>query len=176
MKIIRLAVWLVAVLAAWPAAAENTDAIVGKVVRIYVREANNFFIETNLVRNAGGREHWTEVRFAAPLADDIITHVVPMLCPYAVAQAYKYRAKLTPGPLKKGKASASAASIFAAACAKHGGSPREAELIKGLTEPELINAVVAGCKVAVAAGSAGWAPSPAAAKPRATPAATARIS
>jgi hypothetical protein len=69
MKIIRLAVWLVAVLAAWPAAAENTDAIVGKVVRIYVREANNFFIETNLVRNAGGREHWTEVRFAAPLAD-----------------------------------------------------------------------------------------------------------
>jgi hypothetical protein len=76
MKLIRLAVWLFAVLAAWPAAAENTDAIVGKVVKIYIREANNFFIETSLVRSSGNREHWTEVRFAAPLADGRKTELV----------------------------------------------------------------------------------------------------
>ena len=76
MKIIRLAVWLFAVLAAWPAAAENTDAIVGKVVKIYIREANNFYIETSLVRSSDNREHWTEVRFAAPLADGRKTELV----------------------------------------------------------------------------------------------------
>ena len=59
-------------------------------------------------------------------------------------------------------------AAFAAACAKQGGSPREAELIKGLTEPELINAVVAGCRVAVAAGEApGWPVAAAAAARRA---------
>lgn len=94
-----------------------------------------------------------------PLPGDIITHCVPMLCPYAVALTCKYRVKLTPGPLKKGKAAAAALNLFSSIAAKHGGTEREAELIKALSEPEIINAVMAGSKVQPAAGAApGWPP------------------
>jgi hypothetical protein len=64
--------------AAMPAFAENPDgaALVGKVVKIYIREANNFFIETSLVRKSAGKQYWTEVRFASPLADGRISEIV----------------------------------------------------------------------------------------------------
>jgi len=94
---------------------------------------------------------------AVPRADDVITHVVPMLCPYGVALGCKYRLKLTPGPLKKGKAAGAVMQLFAEVAARHGGTPRELELIKALCENDVINAVVAGCKVQQAAGAApGW--------------------
>ena len=78
MKIYRMAAMLLSVLTAMPVFADESanGAIVGKVVKIYIREANNFFIETNLVRNAGNKQHWTEVRFAAPLADGRTSEVV----------------------------------------------------------------------------------------------------
>ena len=66
--------------AALPAFADSTGAgeIVGKVVKFYIRESNNFFIETSLLRNSGSREQWTEVRFASPLADGRMTELVRM--------------------------------------------------------------------------------------------------
>ena len=36
----------------------------------------NFFIETNLVRNARGKQYWSEVRFAEPLADGRTSEMV----------------------------------------------------------------------------------------------------
>jgi hypothetical protein len=78
MNIIRLLAALVVTVAAMPSFAEDADsgAIVGKVVKIYVRESNNFYIETNLVRSIAGKQHWTEVRFAAPLADGRTSEIV----------------------------------------------------------------------------------------------------
>ena len=79
MKFIRLIIGLVAAVAALPAFAQTTEtatAVVGKVVKIYVRESSNFFIETSLVRNAHGKQYWSEVRFAEPLADEaVITEI-----------------------------------------------------------------------------------------------------
>ena len=71
MKLIRLIIGLLAAVAALPAFAQATEtatAVVGKVIKIYVRESSNFFIETSLVRNARGKQYWSEVRFAEPLA------------------------------------------------------------------------------------------------------------
>ena len=68
MKFIRLIIGLLAAVAALPAFAQVTEtatAVVGKVVKIYVRESSNFFIETSLVRNAHGKQYWSEVRFAS---------------------------------------------------------------------------------------------------------------
>lgn len=78
MKIIRCIIALLAIAAGMPAHAEEAPgaALVGKVVRIYVKESANFFMETSLVRNHKGREHWTEVRFAAPLADGRKSEIV----------------------------------------------------------------------------------------------------
>ena len=79
MKFIRLIIGLVAAVAALPAFAQTTEtatAVVGKVVKIYVRESSNFFIETSLVRNARGKQYWSEVRFAEPLADGRTSEMV----------------------------------------------------------------------------------------------------
>jgi len=78
MKIFRLIIALLAAMAAMPVFAQTTEtgAIVGEVVKIYVRESANFYIETNLVRNARGKQHWGEVRFAEPLADGRTSEMV----------------------------------------------------------------------------------------------------
>ncbi len=80
MKTSKLIIALLAALAAAPGLAENTGAgeITGKVVNVYVRDANNFFIETGLVRDKAGKQQWTEVRFAAPLADGRTSEMVRM--------------------------------------------------------------------------------------------------
>lgn len=82
-----------------------------------------------------------------PRSDDLLTHAVPMLCPWSVALTCKYRVKLQPGPLKKGKASQSAMHYWNLQ-AKNSGSAREKDLIKGLVENEVIGCTVSGCKVA----------------------------
>lgn len=80
MKTFKWIIALLAALAAAPGLAEDADAgaITGKVVNIYVRDANNLFIEAGLVRNKAGKQQWTEVRFAAPLADGRTSEMVRM--------------------------------------------------------------------------------------------------
>lgn len=39
-----------------------------------------------------------------PKHNDILTFGLPMLAPYSTIQTYKYRVKIQPGPLKRGKA------------------------------------------------------------------------
>jgi predicted ribosome quality control (RQC) complex YloA/Tae2 family protein len=101
-----------------------------------------------------------------PRADDIITHVLPMLCPYSVALQCKYKVKLTPGPLKKGKAGQAALSAFVAQAtapppkgtqltpAQAAVVQRERELVKAIPDQELVNTVIGQVKVTAAAASA----------------------
>jgi predicted ribosome quality control (RQC) complex YloA/Tae2 family protein len=114
---------------------------------------------------------------ASPLPGDILTHAVPMLAPYSVTLAYKYRCKLVPGSLKKGKASQAAlhvwntqaaaaakAAAYAAAAASAtegetgtrkttaggvlaGAMTREQELMRSLAEPDLVQTILGNCKV-----------------------------
>ena len=90
----------------------------------------------------------------APRGDDILTHVVPMLCPYSVALACKYRVKLVPGSLKKGKAGQAAAHAFEV-LAKASGTARETELIHALTDVDLSAPILGNVKVVAAAGDTG---------------------
>ena len=39
-----------------------------------------------------------------PREDDVILYALPVCAPYAVLAAYRYKAKLTPGSQKRGKA------------------------------------------------------------------------
>lgn len=71
-------------------------------------------------------------------------YAVPVCAPYESLSSYKYRVKLTPGALKKGKASKLALGVFL----KHGeATERERELIKAVPEVELIQAIISDCKV-----------------------------
>ena len=69
---------LLAAAAALPAFAQEAapNTVVGKVETLYVRQSANFFIEKSLVRNSGNKEQWTEVRFAAALADGRKTAII----------------------------------------------------------------------------------------------------
>jgi hypothetical protein len=61
----------------------------------------------------------------------------------------KYRVKLLPGGLKKGKAGQAALHAWSAAAgsAALGGTAREAELVKSITDAELVGSIVGECKV-----------------------------
>ena len=105
-----------------------------------------------------------------PRPDDVLLHVVPMVCPYSVALGCKYRVKLTPGQLKKGKAaqavehllkeaaegsagggkkgSSKAAAVVAGGAAS--GTARERELISAIPHDVMVAAVIANCRVTAA--------------------------
>ena len=76
---------------------------------------------------------------------DILLSVVPVCAPFAVLQNYKYRVKLIPGSMKKGKATK---TVLAALLARTDLlTQRERELIKSIPEPDLMNAMLAKVKV-----------------------------
>lgn len=91
---------------------------------------------------------------SAPRPDDILTHAVPMLAPHNVALACKYRVKLVPGPLKKGKAAQAALQAFAGQ-AKAFGTARERDLIKALADAEVVQTIIGNVKVQAPGGGEG---------------------
>ncbi|KAI7865815.1 fibronectin-binding protein A N-terminus-domain-containing protein [Spinellus fusiger] len=79
-----------------------------------------------------------------PLADDIIHFAIPVCAPYTSLQKYKYKVKLTPGTLKRGKAIKQALSVFLNAVDS---SSREKDLIKSVPDMEAINTMMSKVKV-----------------------------
>ena len=112
---------------------------------------------------------------AVPRPDDVLLHVLPMVCPYSVALQAKYRVKLTPGALKKGKAAQAVAHLLqevsgggggkpskskavAAVGGAVGGTAREHELIRAFPHDAMVLAVPANCRVTAAPALASDAP------------------
>ncbi|EPZ35291.1 Protein of unknown function DUF3441 domain-containing protein [Rozella allomycis CSF55] len=79
-----------------------------------------------------------------PQADDIILFAIPVCAPYSCLSNYKFKVKLTPGSLKKGKASKMALNLFLQIKEL---SQREKEVIKAVPENELINQMLGKVKV-----------------------------
>ncbi|KAI7860665.1 hypothetical protein BDC45DRAFT_429820 [Circinella umbellata] len=79
-----------------------------------------------------------------PLAEDIIHFAIPVCAPYTALQKYKYKVKLTPGTLKRGKAIKQAHSVFVNL---NDATSREKELIKSVPDTEAINAMMSKVKV-----------------------------
>ncbi|XP_031097679.1 nuclear export mediator factor NEMF [Ipomoea triloba] len=79
-----------------------------------------------------------------PLADDILLYAVPVCGPYNALQSYKYRVKLVPGSVKKGKAAKTAMNLF---YHMPEATSREKELMKACTDPELVAAIIGNVKI-----------------------------
>ncbi|KAF6825305.1 DUF814 domain-containing protein [Colletotrichum plurivorum] len=102
-----------------------------------------------------------------PLAGDEILEAVPVCAPWNAMGKFKYKAKLQPGAVKKGKAvkevfekwkgdSSKKGAIDEKAQDKERMWPREVELIKGLKAEEAFNIVPVGkVRVMMAGGSSG---------------------
>lgn len=69
-----------------------------------------------------------------PVSEDGVLYAMPMCGPYSSMLNFKYRVKLTPGPMKKGKAAKQAIDLFTRSreC-----TVIEKGLIKQLTDPEV---------------------------------------
>ncbi|KAG6543609.1 hypothetical protein Mapa_014972 [Marchantia paleacea] len=79
-----------------------------------------------------------------PYPSDVLLYAVPMCGPYSALQAFKYRVKLTPGPAKKGKAAKVAIDVFSH---MQETTVREKELMKAVTDPELVACMLGNAKV-----------------------------
>lgn len=82
---------------------------------------------------------------SSPHDDDEVVFALPVCAPYSALASYKYKVKLTPGGQKKGKAAKQAHGIFVGSA-----SGRERDLLRALTEPEIIQCMLGGVKLNVA--------------------------
>jgi len=79
-----------------------------------------------------------------PYPEDMLLFAIPVCAPYDALKDYKYKVKLVPGTMKKGKAARICKNMFL----KHPDiTDRERELIKALTEEELTLTMISNCKV-----------------------------
>ena len=77
---------------------------------------------------------------------------MPLSPPSSIAAASKYRVKLVPGPVKRGKAVQTALAAFATLSRDGaGGTARERELIRCIADAEANAQMVGGVKVSTPA-------------------------
>ncbi|TWU75235.1 hypothetical protein ED733_005621 [Metarhizium rileyi] len=102
-----------------------------------------------------------------PLPGDEILEAIPVCAPWNALGKFKYKAKMQPGAVKKGKATREIMERWKADASKKGAVdetcldsdkmwPREVELIKGIKVEEIVNCVPAGkVRVMMPGGSGG---------------------
>jgi len=81
-----------------------------------------------------------------PAEQDELLFAVPVCAPYSVLAPYTYKLKLTPGNNKRGKAAKQAVGLLSSAA-----PTRERELMRALTDDELVRAMIGNVKVAAPA-------------------------
>eukprot|EP01119_Soliformovum_irregulare_P021669 TRINITY_DN726_c0_g1_i2.p2 TRINITY_DN726_c0_g1~~TRINITY_DN726_c0_g1_i2.p2 ORF type:complete len:423 (+),score=243.24 TRINITY_DN726_c0_g1_i2:1165-2433(+) len=79
-----------------------------------------------------------------PLGDDVLLFAVPVCGPYAAMSSYKFKVKMTPGNLKKGKAAGQALAVFSRS---QNSTQQEKDLIKAVQEAEMIQQILGNCKL-----------------------------
>jgi hypothetical protein len=84
----------------------------------------------------------TEKLTGLSLPEDGLLYAIPVCAPYISMQNFKYKVKLTPGPMKKGKAAKLAVEIFLKSA-----DLKEKSLMKGFTDNELVSAMIGDVKV-----------------------------
>ena len=93
-----------------------------------------------------------------PTSQDVILHAIPVCAPYSVLSQYKYRVKLTPGSVKRGKASKQSVEMFLHN--ENGkkkqvdeGTKRDQALIKLVNENEWVQAMIGDVRITSAGAS-----------------------
>lgn len=79
-----------------------------------------------------------------PLPDDLLHFALPVCAPYDALSSYKYKLKLMPGAVKKGRAAKQAMSLF---MQNDKVTHAEKELLKLVPEQELINVFLSNIKL-----------------------------
>lgn len=85
-----------------------------------------------------------------PHPDDLLLFAVPVCAPYQTLSQYLYRVKLTPGNMKRGKASKACMDIFMKEGQKSAFSDRNKELIKKVADTEWVHAMTGDVKLSAA--------------------------
>ncbi|RKP10357.1 hypothetical protein THASP1DRAFT_27876 [Thamnocephalis sphaerospora] len=128
-----------------PEAGQLEDAEEQEEVRRLMAEENIKVLEDEDKENLS----FLDALVGSPLPDDILHFAIPVCAPYAALQRCKYRIKLQPGSLKKGKACKTALDVFL----KHPSiTQRERELLKSVPETEQIAAMLPKVRVVTGAG------------------------
>lgn len=123
----------------------------------------------NALETTDGAEQTTalDVLVGTPLVGDEILEAIPVCAPWTALGKFKYKAKMQPGPVKKGKAVKEIVERWKADSGKKGAVddaatdsermwPREVELMKGMKVEEVVNCVPAGrVKVMMSGGGGG---------------------
>ena len=93
-----------------------------------------------------------------PTSQDVILHAIPVCAPYSVLSQYKYRVKLTPGSVKRGKASKQSVEMFLHN--ENGkkkqvdeGTKRDQALIKLVNENEWVQTMIGDVRITSAGAS-----------------------
>jgi len=84
---------------------------------------------------------------SVPHPEDTLLFAVPICAPYMTLINYKYKSKLVPGTLKKGKAVKTVMSVFQS---QKELSEVEKKLMRTMGEAELVNAMIGNVKIGVA--------------------------
>ncbi|CEG84016.1 hypothetical protein RMATCC62417_17873 [Rhizopus microsporus] len=77
------------------------------VIRQLLKEENITMLEADEIANLSALDSLT----GNPLPEDILHFAIPVCAPYPAIQKYKYKVKLTPGSLKRGKVKVSAPNL-----------------------------------------------------------------
>lgn len=99
-----------------------------------------------------------------PLPEDVILHAVPVCAPYSTLSQYKYRIKLVPGNMKRGKASKQCLEIFLQNHNAKSGkgkdvrnndstNDRYVDMIKAINDNEWVQAICGDVKISSAGAS-----------------------
>jgi hypothetical protein len=88
-----------------------------------------------------------------PHNDDLILFAIPVCAPYHTLSQYTYRVKLTPGNMKRGKASKQCVDMFLKDGQKSALSDRNKDLIKKAADHEWVQAICGDVKISAAGAS-----------------------
>lgn len=79
-----------------------------------------------------------------PKPNDLLLAVVPMCAPYSAIQTYKYKVKIQPGTLKRGRAMKLIKSLFLAQANKN---QWDTMSIKSIPDADMTNMLLNNCRV-----------------------------
>ncbi|KAH8552205.1 hypothetical protein BGW37DRAFT_424420 [Umbelopsis sp. PMI_123] len=109
-------------------------------IKQMLKEENITVLEADEIANLSVLDSLT----AQPVPEDILHFAIPVCAPYTALQKFKYKVKLVPGNVKKGKAVKQVEALFL----NHSeATEREKELIKSVPDMESIGTMMGKVKV-----------------------------
>ncbi|KAG2487711.1 hypothetical protein HYH03_013710 [Edaphochlamys debaryana] len=103
-------------------------------------------VEAPLADEDAARLSLLDALTGVPRTEDVLLYAVPVCGPYAALQSYKYKVKVTPGTLKKGKAARQAMELLMRAPEV---PTRERDVLRAIPEMEAINCLVGPVKLSM---------------------------